>query len=321
MHQPVEIDDEQVFAQRPAPHQFDEVNGKIVAFPMKSKRQSDDFAKDMWDELVAKANATRDRLERTQSPRHILDALDRLIAGLGNTFDEVRPGKLLMQSNTIETVAATYDTPEMRGELAADCLSLVKDLSESLTDFKALFPEILDIEAMRLAQRIAGDSTNAILVETRKIAVIAAESDAVDQSVSDAFDAAFAEIEEQERLAAEGQNDFAIAHANTKKAETAALTVLDTRNFVARVLKSRIATGTVRVAKKVTIDVGKAAYEGALSGVEDTAKAGAKVAITYLISQFTGVLPALAVYVLSFVPLAKKAAEIEADDPGKIGPQ
>lgn len=311
------LENEQALAQRPAPHQFDEVDGKIVAFPMKSNRREDDFAKDMWDELVAKANATRDRLERSQSPRHIIDAFDRLIAGLGNTFEEVRPGKLLMQSNTIETVAASYDTPEMRGELAADCLSLVKDLSESLTDFKALFPEILDIEAMRLAQKIAGDSTNAILVQTRKIAVIAAESDSVDQSVSDAFNAAFAEIEEQERLAAEGQNDLAIAAANTKKAETAALHTLDIRNFVARVLKSRPAKLIGKVATDYTEDF----YKGSRKGMEKLGENSVRAAITTIVFYLAGPVAALALLLHSFNPLAKKAAEIEADDPGKIGPQ
>jgi hypothetical protein len=317
MHQPVDIEDEQVFAQRPAPHQFEEIDGKIIALPMKSNRREDDFAKDMWDELIAKANATRDRLERSQSPRHIIDAFDRLIAGLGNTFEEVRPGKLLMQSNTIETVAASYDTPEMRGELAADCLSLVKDLSESLTDFKALFPEILDIEAMRLAQKIAGDSTNAILVQTRKIAVIAAESDSVDQSVSDAFNAAFAEIEEQERLAAEGQNDLAIAAANTKKAETAALHTLDIRNFVARVLKSRPAKLIGKVATDYTEDF----YKGSRKGMEKLGENSVRAAITTIVFYLAGPVAALALLLHSFNPLAKKAAEIEADDPGKIGPQ
>lgn len=315
------FEDEQAFSQRPAPHQFDEVDGRIIATPMRSKRQTDDLSNDMWEELNAKTQSTRERLERTQSPRHIIEAFDRLIASLGDSFSDVRPGKLLMQCNTIEAINATYNTAEMRGEMAADCLTLVQDLSESLIDFKALFPELLDIETTRLAQKIAGASTNAILVETRKIAVFAVESDAVDESVLIAFDAAFSEIEEQERLAFDGRNDLAIAEANKKKAETTALHVLDVRNFAARVLKSRIVVGTAKIAKTVTKDVSKSAYKGALSAVEDTAKAGTKVGLTYLIAQFTGVLPAIAVYVLSFAPLAKKAAEIEADDPGKIGPQ
>jgi hypothetical protein len=185
---------EAALGQRPAIHQFSEVAGRIVATPLRSVVPSSDFNQALWSELSDKIENAKTRVASTQVPKHVLDSIERLRAALGDSFSEVSPGILLMRSRTLEAIAATYAPDDMRSEVSGEVLAMINDLADSLSDFRAVFPEILEIEAARLAQQIAADNSNVVRNEALNVANIAKNSDETDASVTAAFKIAFDEI-------------------------------------------------------------------------------------------------------------------------------
>jgi hypothetical protein len=303
-------DENGALTQRVAPHHYEDKDGRIFARSLKSTAASNDFSSAIWAETKEKIDATRTRLKRTQTPSHIIDTLDRLYECMAGSLAEMNPGVLLMRGKTLEAILAAYSLEGMSAELPGDALTLISDLADSLGDLKALFPEIIKLESERIAQKIASSQAAAFFEKTQEIAAIANKApDIVDQSVNDAFEAAFAEILESQRVAAETKDPDARAAAIEKEAHQIAFASLDTRNFAARLIKS-----AKHAVKKAGADVGGRVYKGTLDGIEEGTKATTKAGIVILVAKVAGPLAALAALVAMFNPLAKEAKEIGEKD-------
>ena len=322
-----DVDSAELLAQRPAAHQFSEAGGLIVAEAIKGRLDPTSFGEGIWREVLGKAEALRSRLERTQAPDHVKDTINRLIATLGGSLSDVAPGVLLMRSRSLEADIATYNTPETRSELLADAQSLMRDLGASLEDLRALFPEIMEIEAARLAQRVAEGSASKALLDAREIISVARDSEVVDGSAIEALETPLPDIGEIDIIIAESTSDIVVADAIKSRAKLIALHLLDVRNFVASVLKSAKATSVsgshaaAKIAKTAGRDVGERVYKGALDGVEETTKGAVKLSFIWLAGKLAPHLVALALLSLLFSGLARKAEETkqqldhEPDDP------
>ncbi|SFT63809.1 helix-turn-helix transcriptional regulator [Mesorhizobium sp. YR577] len=308
--------DSLVLTQRPAAHQFGERAGQIIATRANNGLQHSSVAHDIWKETLEKAQLTAAKLEKTQAPSHVLDTIERLVVALGKSASDIAPGILLMRSRSVEAVVATFDTPEARNELFTDAQSLLRDLSACLEDLRAVFPEIMEIEAARLAQRMADEVASPAFKNAKEIINQAKYSDVVAPSAIEALEAALSDIDETDVIIANSSNDVVVAGAIEKRAKIISLHLLDIRNFSASVLKafkersSGATRATGAVVAQVAKDAGSRAYKGTLDGVEETAKASVKVAMASLVTNIAGPLAGLAVLVASFSGLSKKAEEV-----------
>ncbi|RWC81709.1 MAG: XRE family transcriptional regulator [Mesorhizobium sp.] len=304
--------DATVLTQRPAPHQFGERAGLIVAHPTISRLGSSPISQDIWRETAEKAKRAAERMRRTQAPAHVIESVERLVSSLGKKIEDVSPGILLMRSRTIEADLATFDTEQAKDELMTDAQSLLRDLAASLEDLRALFPEIIEIEAARIAQKVAEGSALPAYDNAKQVMNEARVSEVVDKSAIDALEAALIDIAEIELVISESSNDIVTAMAVKKRADLISLHLLDVRNFSASVLKTfkHLGGGSKRILSRGAADVSKRAYKGALDGVEEGTKAGVKIALAALVTSLAGPLAGLAVYVGSFVSLSRKANEV-----------
>ncbi|MBZ9702147.1 MULTISPECIES: helix-turn-helix domain-containing protein [unclassified Mesorhizobium] len=304
--------DATVLTQRPAPHQFGERAGLIFAYPTVSRLGGSAISQDIWRETVEKAKRTAERMRRTQAPAHVVESVERLVSSLGKKIEDVSPGILLMRSRTIEADLATFDTEQAKDELMTDAQSLLRDLAASLEDLRALFPEIIEIEAARIAQKVADGSALPAYDNAKQVMNEARASDVVDGSAIDALEAALIDIAEVELVIGESSNDIVTAMAVKKRADLISLHLLDVRNFSASVLKAfkHLGGDSKRILSRGAADVSKRAYKGALDGVEEGTKAGVKIALAALVTSLAGPLAGLAVYVGSFVSLSRKANEV-----------
>jgi hypothetical protein len=135
-----------------------------------------DTAKDLYAELIAKANGLRSRLATTNADQRVQRSVERLLEALTARIEDVRPGVLLSRSRSIEADRNAFDTDDTRRELFPDAIAMVNDVLLGLQDLLAIYPIVRKIETERLALAIQRDPT--------RLDAVAAELEAIKKEAS-----------------------------------------------------------------------------------------------------------------------------------------
>jgi formylglycine-generating enzyme required for sulfatase activity len=170
--------------QLPAAFRFRIQDGKIDVLPEQADAADFETAKDLYAELIAKANGLRSRLAATNADQRVQRSVERLLEALAARIEHIRPGVLLSRSRSIEADRNAFDTEEARRELFPDAIAMVDDVLLSLQDLLAIYPIVRKIEAERLALSIQRDATllTAVRAELEEIKKEASVSEAVTEA-------------------------------------------------------------------------------------------------------------------------------------------
>jgi hypothetical protein len=300
-NRPASSPEEPDLTQRPAGHVFDFESGKLVAKPVLGRPDNELIAQDLRNESIDKLRAAAERLSRTQVSSRFSGSFDMAAAFLGeHSISDIPLGKLLSICRTLDVDAGLLASPDLRQMMDEDVQAIVADAVRTLEDFKALFPEIIKIEASQLALRLATKdavSVNATL-ETFSL-TIAHQTDVVSPSAIAAIDESKSDIGDLDKVISEATTEEAIAVAVEARAGLVGQRLMQVRNFTARALKEagvRVAKGAGDGLEKATADV-----------VEGTVKGG----VTVLVGLIAGPLAALAVLVPMIKPFSRKAEEVK----------
>jgi len=175
------IDIDIALQQRPAAFRFRIHNAKIDTLPDQATVVDLNAAKDLYAELIAKADSLQSRLVKTNSDPRVQRSVERLLDALATRFEDVRPGVLLSRSRSIEADRNAFDSEDARRELFPEAIAMVDDVLLSLQDLLAIYPIVRKIEAEHLALSIQRDATllAAVTTEVEAIKEEARESEAV----------------------------------------------------------------------------------------------------------------------------------------------
>jgi tetratricopeptide (TPR) repeat protein len=301
--------------QRPATYRFGIREGKIDMLPGPEDIIADDVAKDIYEELVAKAHALCERLVNTNLQQGIRSSIERLLTCLGSDIGEVRAGRLLSISRSINAHRDEFNTERTRGELFPDTVIMMNDLSESLRDLLSVFPIVREIEAERLALEITADPGKiaAISRETAAIRQAASESDAVSVGAIDALTTNDAEIE--------------AARDITLKADLWADKLLIVRNFTSAAIRGAARSGrsstqniqsALETAGNEIRALGGESWRAAKSnlpkGIGDAARIVPILALVALTAQIAGPVITIGALVTGFGPILRAINQLRIGD-------
>jgi hypothetical protein len=165
--------------QRPAAYRFELRDGKIDVLPEAPEPEDREFALDTYRELLAKVRELHERLKGTNSAGRVCVSIERLLVGLGTSFDDVRPPVLLSRSRSIEA-----DRAALADELLPDVIAMIDDVLQSLRDLMAMFPIVRRVEVARLALGLHqnADAVPNIQQQMAEIKATAAKSEAVTEN-------------------------------------------------------------------------------------------------------------------------------------------
>jgi hypothetical protein len=298
--------DPEAISQRPAAFSFSIDGALIEAVPLTSIPRANALSNEIRAETLQKIAATRARLALTQTPHSVLQTLDRLQAAMGTSLADVQSGVLLMRCRALEADYATFQPEDRRIEMSSDALSMIRDLVESLADFRATLPELVKLEAARLALGLLESDALAAYRPSLELVGIAKLSSIAGRSAIDALETAVPDISETQRVIDNSQNEGVVTEAIEKRAQLVGLHLQVTRNFSAAVLKLKL------MVSSAAREASDHAYKGAMSGIEKSAEAGTIAAAATLASAIAGPLAAIALVVASFKPLAQKAQEVDS---------
>lgn len=299
--------------QRPAPHSFELRNGQIHATPVSAKPINSDAAEDMRSEIVDKANELHERLTRTQAPQRVLNTVDRLLASLGDNISDVKPGIFLSRSRSLEADLLQFQTEQARDEMATDALSMMVDLGACVDDLKGMLPSVADIEAHRIALKLADGAANEALNFALEIIDIAEESEIVAASSIEALRSNNFDIEEVSAVIENSDDAMVVAEATKIRSKLIANKLQDVRNFSVSALSS-VGGKASRFAKDGGIAARRGAIKGIEIGVEKAVSATIIASAAILVGGIAGQVAGLGVIVASFSPLGKRAKEVTGKD-------
>lgn len=286
---PSDSDDEADLVSGPSAFGYSVNEGQIVAVPI-GRLDESEFAKDIWADVLEKAQSVRLSLERTQAPPRVLQTLDRFVAELGGSISEVRPGRLLSRSRSLDADLAMLSTAAYRDEMPLDAQAALRDLAESVEDLRALFPELLEHETNRIARTIVDGNMSQVQQSLKDVTEIAAQSPNVEASTVTALEMANVDINEAQQVAEEATDQEVIAKAEIARSRLLALKAMDVRNFTIAVLK-----GAARETGQYVNDGLGRVRRGSLDGLEETAKNVTKVGLAVLATKLFGPITGLVV--------------------------
>jgi hypothetical protein len=137
--------------QRPAAYRFTIRGDKIDVLPEPTSLEDPSFARDTFEELVAKARDTLRRLRGSNSAQRACLSIERLLETL-NDFDNMRAGVLLSRVRSIEADLFAFDSDDGRDEMISPtALAMVNDTLQTARDLMSLFPMVRRVETERLA--------------------------------------------------------------------------------------------------------------------------------------------------------------------------
>ena len=289
------IAEHQTLQQRPAAFQFRIVDDKIDALPDDARPIDPETAQDFYDEAKRKGQELRDRSQRAQVDENIRAHIDLLLARLGSSYADMRPGLVLSVLRSLESDVRAYDGEEGRKELSAALLSGVFDLTESVRDLCAIFPRSREIEAEAVSldlplERMA-ELRNAIESAVAKVS----HSDGVTEGGRNAVNASAADLAHQRGLA--------------EDAKQSAYFLVDFANFTRAGLKHLKATGRTVGGELggLGVDGWRAVRRGAPKGIERGAAHASKAlvvgGVAALMYWLGGDIAALGTMVAPYVPL------------------
>lgn len=217
---------EKAVEQIPAAFRFGIRDHKIDALPENFETLDRDIAQELYNALSDKLAELLRRLNRSNSDPYAVAAVERLLASLGDNFDQMRPGVVLGHFRSIEAVVAGFDSEEGRTALFPDAIAMFTDVNLSGQDLLACFPEVRRIERARIAAGIEKDpaAIKEIREQTGVIKAAAAESGIVAPGALRALHENDPDIEQAK--------DVGLA------ADLTADEALVSRNFVSEVLRA-----------------------------------------------------------------------------------
>jgi hypothetical protein len=172
--------------QRPAAFRFEWRDEKIAAAPPAANLSDGALAADLFNETRQKAQELRERLSRSNADPRVVGSVVKLLDVMPDEIADLRPGLLRSRSRSIEADAIAYR--ERENELSPDAIAQLIDLSESLRDLQACYPEIREIEAEALALDLAGKDIDAVKrCLDQIVASVDQATDIVDPSASEAL--------------------------------------------------------------------------------------------------------------------------------------
>ncbi|HEY1936213.1 MAG TPA: DUF4062 domain-containing protein [Acetobacteraceae bacterium] len=301
--------------QRPASHRFGIREGRVDALPEPLETIDDDVARDLYEELSTKARAALIRLKDTNSHISVVSTIQRLLGELGTAIEDVRPGRLLSLSRSVDSYRRAFSADEARRELLPDVIAMMNDLSQSLSDLLSLFPIVREIETDRVALTIVRNPQNidAIEREVESIRASAASSAAVTERAVEAL----------------AVNDPEIASTRdiNLKADLLADKILVVRNFASAAVHGAARSGLASVhgvqsamiaAGRELTALGAESWQAAKTnlprGVGDAARIAPLLALTVLALQIAGPIGAIGAIVGGFSPLIRAIRQLRASD-------
>jgi hypothetical protein len=228
-----EASDHEQLAQKPASHSFALRRGLIEAHAQVHPPRYPDVADDIRNEVDSKAKEALGRLSNCNAPRRLISTVDRLGASLGQNLADVRAGVLQMRFRSLEADVAAYDTEDGRRELPEDALAMLRDLTSSVEDLMGCFPQLADIEAERLAQRLKDADVPNIIDALSQIRDVAEKSEAVAPSAIEALKVGEPELEHDTEIIDSGASEASRIAATNARDRTVGYMLLVYRNFVA----------------------------------------------------------------------------------------
>lgn len=298
-----ETEDSEPLAQKPASHSFSLRGGRLEAQAQIISARHHDVADDVRAEVSRKAIEALSRLASCNAPRRLISTVDRLGESLGSSLEDVRAGVLQMRFRSLEADVAAYDTEDGRKELPEDAFAILRDLTSSVEDLMGCFPQLADIEAERLAQRIKEVDVSAIVQSLSEMRIVAEGSSAVAQSALEALRAGEPELAHAAEIIDDVTSAASRVAAIGARDRIVGYMILVYRNFVA---------GAVKAGNEVaglSEDVWKEIRKDAPQQLSNAAIASA---IALLVSALLGPTAAVGAFAASFKPLrdrAKRAAD------------
>lgn len=291
-------DEDEHLAQRPASHRFFFRNDRIEAASQAVTSRHPDVTNDIRNEVINKAKEALDRLQRANAPPRLISTIDRLSLSLGSSLADLRAGILQMRFRSLEADVAAYDSEDGRRELPEDALSMLRDLASSAEDLMGCFPQLADIEAERLAQRLKDADIPDIIDALSQIRRIAEESEAVAPSAVEALKIGEPELAHDAEIIDSGASELARIAAASARDRTVGYMLLIYRNFISGAL---IAGGELtELGGDTWRDIRKKAPE-------TFSDAAIAAAIAVLVGALLGPTAALTAFAASFKPLRDRA--------------
>jgi Leucine-rich repeat (LRR) protein len=287
--------------QRPASHSFAFRSGRIEAQAQIFTPPHPDVAGDIRNEVSEKAKEASHRLRSCNAPRRMISTVVRLDSSLGESLEDVRAGILQMRFRSLEADVAAYDTEEGRRELPEDALAMVRDLASSVEDLMGCFPQLADIEAERLAQRLKDTDVLSIVDALSKIREVAEESDAVAPSAVEALKAGEPELEHDNEIIDSGASEPARTAAANARDRTVGYMLLVYRNFIAGAVKA--GSELAGLGDETWKDFRKKAPE-------QLSNASVALIVASLVNALLGPTAAVGAFALSFKPLRDRAKRV-----------
>ena len=214
------IAEHQSLQQRPAAFQFRVVDDKIDALPEDARPIDPETARDFYDEAKRKGQDLSGRLQRTQADENIRAHVDLLLARLGSSYADMRPGLMLSVLRSLELDVRAYDGEEGRKELSAAHLSNIIDLADSVRDLCAIFPRSREIEAEAVSLGMPMERLPEIRDAIDSVVAKVNRSDGASDGGREAINASAADLAHQRGLAEEAKQSayFLVDFANFTRA-------------------------------------------------------------------------------------------------------
>ena len=297
----LEADDRELLVQKPASHSFAFRGSRIEAQAQTTPPRHPDVASDIRNEVSDKAKVASARLTGCNAPRRIVATVSRLDSSLGRSLEDVRAGILQMRFRSLEADIAAYDTEDGRKELPEDALAMLRDLASSVEDLMGCFPQLAEIEAERLAQRLKEADVPQIMEALSQIRRVAEASEAVAPSAVDALKAGEPELEHDTQIIESGASEPARIAALHARDRTVGYMLLVYRNFIA---------GAVKAGSEVAGLGAETWKDFRKKAPEQFANAGVAVVIATLVNALLGPTAAVGAFALSFKPLRDRAKRV-----------
>lgn len=293
--------DARLLVQRPASHSFSLRGGRIEAQDQPSPPRHPDVASDIRDEVSSKAGEASSRLANCNAPSRIISTVSRLTSSLGQTISDVRAGILQMRFRSLEADIAAFDTVDGRRELPEDALAMLRDLASSVEDLMGCFPQLAEIEAERLAQRLKETDVPQVIDALLQIRKVAEASEAVAPSAVEALKAGEPELEHDSEIIDSSASEPARTAAMHARDRTAGYMLLVYRNFVA---------GAVKAGSELA-GLGVETWASFRKEAPDQfANAGVALVIATLVNALLGPTAAVGAFAVSFKPLRERAKQV-----------
>jgi hypothetical protein len=165
---------ERQLVQAPAAFRFSTNDyGPIDAIPMPAETALQEFAFTMLAETREKACSLLARLEGANAARRVVSSVRRLSEVLPEQLDALNPALLRSRTRSLEADAIAFSSAGAEGELFADAVAAMLDLTATAKDLQSCFSEIASVEREAAKIEIAGreDQAEAVLAEIHVSAV------------------------------------------------------------------------------------------------------------------------------------------------------